>query len=142
MAKSKVMPLSQIENEIEDFIASQINSYAKELEVKIDKELEEVANDFVEKLKPVTPVDYDSDGGKYGHLRDNLNVKKKKSKGHTSFVVNYGKKGWLSTLLEYGWTAVNGRLIKRKAFIRPTFEKNKERYFKKIKQAVEKQVSK
>lgn len=134
--KIKVLTIPEVERELENVLAEMIDSYQKELEINVEKELQECAEDFKNELYPKTPT---SKKGK-DHLRDNLTVTKKKTKNEKSFIVHFGQKGWLSTLQEYGWTTVNGRIIKRPAFIRPTFEKNKERYFNKIKEAVKRQA--
>lgn len=132
----KEMPLLVVAKELENYIADLFDSYEKETTINIEKTVEKVANDFANELKTVTPVS-DTSGGKYGHIKNNINVKTETKNGKKRYVVNFGKKAYLSTLLEFGWTTKNGISVRRQAFIRPLFDRNKDRYFKQIKEAVE-----
>jgi HK97 gp10 family phage protein len=139
MAK-KTIPLSQISNQFADIVGGMIDSYVKELETNLEPIIEEVAKDFAKDLAEGTPVS-NTDGGKYGHLKDNIKVSRiRKDRQTVGFRVHFGNKGWLSTLREYGWTTVNGRLVSPKPFIRPIFDQNKERYSKKIRDSIDRQV--
>ena len=130
--RGRRLPLSEINEEFENMVAEIIDTYEKELTVKLDDVMKEVAHEFKDDLYPNVPVS-DGDGGKYGHLRDNLTVSNRKKKDSRVYEVHFGKKGWLSTLLEYGWRKRNSNeKVERTPFVRPVFEKNKAKYLKKI----------
>lgn len=138
---TKKIAIIDLDRELGDYIASLVDSYEKELIVNLNEVIEDIALDFKDKLYWPTPVSK-TDGGKHGHLRDNIAISGKvDDSGHISRTVHFGKKGWLATLLEYGWTSKYGKLVHQdKPFIRPTFEKHKEEYFKWIKKTVEEQM--
>lgn len=136
MAKNS-FPLSQVANELNSMIAEFLTEYSEELQEKADKVTEEVAKDFAEKLKTVTPR---SDEGPV-HMADTVKIttKKEKSPGRKVKVrfVSYGK--WqISHLLEFGWTHQSGKRIDRQPFVRPLFDENKDRYYKMYKEALSK----
>lgn len=136
MAKN-TYPLSQVANELNEMISGFLIEYSEELQAKADKVTEEVANDFAEKLKAVTPR---SDDGPE-HMADTVFVIKKneKSLGRKTKAryVGYGK--WrISHLLEFGWTHQSGKRIDRQPFVRPLFDQNKERYYKMYKEELSK----
>lgn len=136
MAKNS-FPLSQVANELNSMIAEFLTEYSEELQEKADKVTEEVAKDFAEKLKTVTPR---SDEGPV-HMADTVKIttKKEKSLGKKVKVrfVSYGK--WqISHLLEFGWTHQSGKRIDRQPFVRPLFDENKDRYYKMYKEALSK----
>jgi len=138
MAKIAII---DFDKELGPYIASLVDTYEKEMIVNLNDVIENIATDFKDKLQAVTPVSK-GDGGKYGHLRDNIKIgQKKKDNGSIARTVHFGKKSWLATLLEYGWTAKNGKLVhENKPFVRPVFERNQEMYFQMIKKAVEDQT--
>lgn len=130
-------PLSQVANELNSMIAEFLTEYSEELQEKADKVTEEVAKDFAEKLKTVTPR---SDEGPV-HMADTVKIttRKEKSLGKKVKVrfVSYGK--WqISHLLEFGWTHQSGKRIDRQPFVRPLFDENKDRYYKMYKEALSK----
>jgi hypothetical protein len=131
--------LIDLNKELGKYIEEFVDTYEKELTVTLDNTMGMIARDFGDKLYWPTPISK-GDGGKYGHLRDNITISGKHKDGKKSFLVHFGKKGWLSTLMEYGWHARNGKLVKREPFIRPTFEKNKELYVRWIKEEVQRQM--
>lgn len=136
MAKNS-FPLSQVANELNSMIAEFLTEYSEELQEKADKVTEEVAKDFAEKLKTVTPR---SDEGPV-HMADTVKIttRKEKSLGKKVKVrfVSYGK--WqISHLLEFGWTHQSGKRIDRQPFVRPLFDENKDRYYKMYKEALSK----
>ena len=136
MAKNS-FPLSQVANELNSIVAGFLTEYSEELQEKADKVTEEVAKDFAEKLKTVTPR---SDEGPV-HMADTVKIttKKEKSLGKKVKVrfVSYGK--WqISHLLEFGWTHQSGKRIDRQPFVRPLFDENKDRYYKMYKEALSK----
>lgn len=136
MASKKTFNLSDISDHFQDMVANEIDSYVKELNTSIDNVVHEVAVEFSKDLKIATPVSTTPTGNQ-GHLRDNIKVSKRTKQGHKYCEVHFGKKGWLSTLHEYGWTTKNGRIVRNnQSFVRKTFDTNKEQYFRKIKEAI------
>ena len=130
-------PLSQVANELNKIISGMLNEYSEELQEKADKVTEQVAQDFAEQLKEVTPRS-DSLGE---HMADTVQVTTKKEKSLGKVVrarfVHY-KKWRVSHLLEFGWTARDGGRVERTPFVRPLFDRNKERYTKMYKEELEK----
>lgn len=136
MAKNSY-PLSQVANELNSIISSMLTEYSEELQAKADKVTEQVAEDFAQKLKEVTPRS--DEGGK--HMADTVKVTVKKERSIGKVVrarfVHYGK--WqVSHLLEFGWTSKNGKRIDRQPFVRPLFDQNKDRYTRMYKEELEK----
>lgn len=130
-------PLSQVANELNQILSQYLTEYSEELQEKADEVTEEVARDFAAKLKEVTPR---SDNNTT-HLADTVKVvyKKERSFGQPKKAryVCYGK--WqIAHLLEFGYTAKNGRRIDRIPFVRPLFDQNKERYSKMYKEKLQK----
>lgn len=133
---AQVIPLEEISEKFAEMIHKIIEEYRKDLEIEIEPVLKKVAETFKNDLYQVTPVS-ETDGGEYGHLRDNLRSYKSTRKGEPRYIVDFGKKGYVATFLEYGWVTQNGKRVPPKAFVIPTFERNKERYYQKIKQHIE-----
>ena len=129
MAKNS-FPLSQVANELNSILASMLTEYSEELQKKADDITEAISQDFASRLKSVTPrSDTLDDTGV--HMADTVRVvyKKERSFGQTKKAryVCYDK--WqISHLMEFGWTAKNGKHIDRKPFVRPLFDQNKDRY--------------
>lgn len=121
-------PLTQVANELGNIISSMLTEYSEELQKKCDAVTEEVAQDFADKLKDVTPrSNYDGE-----HIADTVMVTQKQEKEYGQVkkaqYVSYGK--WrIAHLLEFGWTTKNNRRITRTPFVRPLFDSNKERYY-------------
>ena len=112
-----------------------VTEYSEKLYEKANKVTEQVAHDFSEKLRKVTP----RSNTNTEHTADTIMVSTKKEKfyGRTSrpLYVHYGK--WqLVHLLEFGWTSKDGKRIDRKPFIRPLFDNNKETYYRMYKEAL------
>ena len=130
-------PLSQVANELNSIISSILTEYSEELQEKADKVTEQIAQDFAEQLRDVTPRS-DSLGE---HMADTVKVttKKERSLGKVTRArfVHYGK--WrTSHLLEFGWTSRDGKRVERAPFVRPLFDRNKERYTRMYKEELEK----
>lgn len=122
-------PLSYVAREFQNILAEMVQEYADELNPKVNEITRQVAEDFASSLKTVTPRS--SAAGQ--HLADTVEVSKEKERyyGKTTqtYVVHFGK--WqIAHLLEFGWTAKNGKRVERQAFVRPLFDRNKERYVK------------
>lgn len=127
------IPLSTINKELKKLVAEAINNYQKELEIDLTDTLDGISADFERNLRDVTPVSK-GDGGAEGHLRDNITRDKKTEKGRTYFEVNFGKKSWLSGLLEFGVRYSKKGLVKY-PFVRPLWARKKEEYRQKILEA-------
>ena len=129
----KSYPLSQVATELNSIISQFLTEYSEELQKKADKVTEIVANDFAEQLKTVTP----RSNNDTVHMADTVVVSTKKEKAYGQIAkaryVSY-KKWQASHLLEFGWTARNGNRIDRQPFVRPLFDRNKERYYKMYKE--------
>lgn len=130
-------PLSYVSRELNTILSEMIQEYGEDLSQKADKVTANIAEDFAKKLKEVTPRS-DSD---HDHMADTVRVTKKseKSYGRTgkSYIVHYGK--WqISHLLEFGWTAKNGKRITRSPFVRPLFDNNKSEYYQMYKEVLSK----
>lgn len=114
-----------------------VNEYGEELSRKAFEVTRTIAKDFAEQLKEVTPrSDNDSE-----HIADTVMLTEGKNKQygrtHKIFYVHYGK--WqIAHLLEFGWTLRNGQRLERNPFIRPLFDKNKERYYNMYKEKLSK----
>ena len=133
MAKSKSVhsyPLSYISKELRNIIASFVDDYEKELTKKASEITVKVANDFAEQLKQETPRS--KNPGRYEHLADTVIVSEKGEKfagGKGKVLYVHFTKWQIAHLLEFGWTTRNGKKITRTPFVRPLFDKNKERYY-------------
>lgn len=132
MARKKSVneyPLTYVAKEMQNILSGFLQDYESELNSKVDEITEQVANDFASQLRQVTPRSFINGE----HLADTVKVstQAEKSYGRKSkiYVVHYGK--WqIAHLLEFGWTARNGVRIERKAFVRPLFDNNREKYVK------------
>jgi hypothetical protein len=130
-------PLSQVAKDLNSIISSMLTEYSEELQAKADKVTEQVAQDFAKQLKEVTPRS--NDPGE--HMADTVEVtaKNERSLGKVTRArfVHYRK--WrTSHLLEFGWTSRDGKRVERTPFVRPLIDRNKERYTKMYKEALEK----
>lgn len=131
-------PLSYVTQNLNNMVSEIFDSYEKELQSKAEKVTEKVAKDFAGKLKQVTPKSSIAGGE---HLADTVIVTGKKLKSYgrvTKAQYVHYKKWQIVHLLEFGWTARNGKRIERTPFIRPLFDQNKEQYYQMYKEAVQK----
>lgn len=122
-------PLSYVSNNLNKIVSEFLTDYSEELQAKVDKITEQVAKDFANQLKAVTPR---SQNASEEHLADTIVVTAKTQKvyGRTSKARYVHFRKWqISHLLEFGWTARNGKKITRTPFVRPLFDKNKDRYY-------------
>lgn len=130
-------PLSIVAKEMNKIISDIVQDYETELNPKVDKITEDIANDFAKQLAQVTP----RSSANTDHLADSVKVStlKAKSYGKSSkvYVVHY-KKWQIAHLLEFGWTTKNGIKINRQPFVRPLFDQNKEKYVKMYKDGLDK----
>lgn len=124
-----VYPLSYVSSNLNKIVSEFLTEYSEELQAKADKITENVAKDFANQLKAVTPR---SENTSEEHLADTIVVTTKTQKvyGRTSKARYVHFRKWqISHLLEFGWTARNGKKITRTPFVRPLFDKNKDRYY-------------
>ena len=122
-------PLSYVAKEMQNILAEFVSDYADEVEGKAAEITQQVATDFASLLGPATPRSTKVDE----HLADTVKLTKSTSKYYgkktTAYVVHYGK--WqIAHLLEFGWTSKNGEHVVRQPFIRPLFDRNRDRYVK------------
>lgn len=132
-------PLSYVANELNRIVADIVTDYETELKGKVEEITKEVANDFAEQLRTETPKSGVTAGAE--HLADTVMVTEKAEKSlgtkKKKFYVHYGK--WqIAHLLEFGWTLRNGKRLDRTPFIRPLFDRNKERYYRMYKEGIQK----
>lgn len=132
-------PLSYVSNSLNKIMSEFLTEYSEELQEKAHNVTEKVANDFAQQLREATPRSEDPGG--YEHLADTVVV----SDGKEKFAGSKGKvlyvhytKWQIAHLLEFGWTARNGKRIERQPFVRPLFNKNYGRYYKMYKEELEK----
>lgn len=136
MAKNSY-PLNYVSSQLDSILSEMFTEYSEELYEKANIVTEQIAKDFAVKLKDVTPrSDYTGE-----HIADTIKVSEetKKSFGRSGKVyrVHFGK--WqIAHLLEFGWTAKNGKRITRRPFVRTLFDNNKERYVNMYKEALKK----
>lgn len=126
-------PLTYVSQNLNKMLSEMLTEYSVELQKKAEKVTEEVAETFAKDLKPVTPRSY-SIGE---HLADSITVTKKyqQSYGAKRPVIYVHFKKWqISHLLEFGWTARNGKRISRTPFVRPLFDNNREKYYRMYKE--------
>lgn len=127
----KVYPISYVTKHLQELLKKAFDEYGDQLEKDASQSLYECAEDYAKELKPVTPrskIDHE-------HLADTIGVKKetKVYYGKSSEVaVVYFRKYQLPHLLEFGWIGRNGKKVERKPFMRPLFDKNSDRYYRKI----------
>lgn len=129
--KVRSYPLSYVANEMSKIISDIVTDYEKELSGKAEEITKQVAQDFAEQLREITPRSSVVAGDP--HLADTVKVTEKIEKSMGSkkkkMYVHYGK--WqIAHLLEFGWTLKNGQRLERTPFIRPLFDRNKDRYVK------------
>lgn len=128
MSEKHEYPLSYVNKNLEKIIAEFVNEYSDDLSQKAAAITEKVAQDFAAQLKDETPKS-DVSGE---HLADTVAVTAVASKSYgregKGYVVHYGK--WqIAHLLEFGWTLRNGKRMNRTPFVRPLFDRNKEKYY-------------
>lgn len=133
-------PLSYVSQNMQAIISEMLNTYGEQVQEKADRVTKEVAEDFAKSLSSVTPRSMDLDS-ESPHLADTVMVTTKSSKQYGKKVktrfVHFGK--WqISHLLEFGWTLRDGRKLVRTPFVRPLFDRKKESYVKKYKEALSK----
>lgn len=116
----KRYPLKYVADNFSKIVEEYVDTYEKEKSGKTDEILKEISNDFADNLKQVTPRSTNTKGV---HLADTIGVEKSGKK----YIVYFGKYQ-IPHLLEFGWTAKNGRRINRTPFIRPLFDRSKEKY--------------
>ena len=129
-------PLSYVSSELNNMLSSILREYSEGLYVKAQKITEEIAHDFADKLKTVTPRS-SSEGT---HLADTVVVtsSKDRSLGRETHPVWVHYKKWqISHLLEFGWTLRSGKKMTRQPFVRPLFDSQKSRYYKTYKEGLQ-----
>ena len=134
-------PLSTISKEFSSIMNEMLTEYADTFQKNSYRAVQKIANTFAEDLKSVTPRSDSVAGYDGAHLADSIVVSKKGeryySSTHEAYFVHFQK--WqIAHLLEFGWTARNGRRIERTPFVRPLFDNNKERYMQIIKEELSK----
>ena len=127
-----------VANNLNNIVAEFLTEYSEELQKKADEVTEKVANDFAKELKTVTPR---SESIVSEHLADSIKVTAKKQKGYgkttTARYIHFNK--WqIAHLLEFGWTLKNGQKLTREPFVRPLFDRNKDRYYRMYKEELKK----
>lgn len=134
MAKN-VYPLSTVSSQLNSILLEMFNEYGDKISEKAYGVTEKIAQDFAEQLKTVTP----RSNSNTEHTADTVVVSKRDKvtygKKHSVLYVHY-RKWQLTHLLEFGWTAKNGRRVTRTPFVRPLFDNNKERYYNMYKEAL------
>lgn len=128
-------PLKYVSSNLNKIIAEMVNTYGKEISGKAHSVTKKVAQDFAEKLKVETP----RSTADTEHLADTVVItgKGEKFAGGSGKVLYVHYTKWqLAHLLEFGWTAKNGRKITRTPYIRPLFDNNKDRYYNMYKEAL------
>ena len=129
-------PLSYVTQNLDKMMSEIFTEYSQEVEKKAEQVTLQVAKDFAEKLKEVTPRSMDSASE---HLADTVVVTGRKEKSHgkvtKSQYVHY-RKWQIVHLLEFGWTLRSGARLERTPFIRPLFDNNSDRYYQMYKEAL------
>ena len=134
--------LNYVTNELGNILAEMFAEYGEDVSERANKVTKEIAEDFAKKLKSETP----RSGYPGENLADAVQVTEGKEKSYgrigKTYTVHYDKDGsqrWrIAHLLEFGWTARNGKRIDRKPFVRTLFDNNRERYYKMYKDELSK----
>ena len=130
-------PLSYVNRNLESILVEMVKEYSDDLSEQAAKITEQVANDFAQQLKEETPRSNMSDE----HLADTVQCTAVASKTYgresKGYVVHYGK--WqIAHLLEFGWTLRNGKRMDRTPFVRPLFDRNRDKYYNMYKEGLSK----
>ena len=120
--------LSYVANSLSEILSGIFAEYGEEVMEAANETTVKVANDFAKALAPVTPRStHDTE-----HLADTITVTERTEKfagvKQKTLYVHF-KKWQISHLLEFGWTLKNGKRMERTPFVRPLFDRNKEKYF-------------
>lgn len=129
-------PLSYVSANLNKMLSEFFTEFGEKAQEKAYAVTKQVAQDFAEKLKSATPKSPNPRG--YEHLADTVVVSEKGEKfagGKGKVLYVHYTKWQIAHLLEFGWTARDGRFITRTPFVRPLFDDNKERYYRMYKEA-------
>lgn len=133
-------PLSQVAKELDQIVGSMLKQYSEAIQEKADEITQQVAEDFAQQLSHATPRSDELDDTGV-HMADTVIITHKKERSYGQVkkarYVSYGK--WqISHLLEFGWTSKLGKRVDRQPFVRPLFDRNKEKYIKMYKEGLSK----
>ena len=135
----KTYPLSYVANEMNRILSDIVTDYETQISGKAAEITKQVAEDFAGQLRQATPRS--TIQSPLPHLADTVKVTEKleRSLGRKgkAVYVHYGKYQ-IAHLLEFGWTLRNGQRLERTPFVRPLFDRNKERYYRMYKDGLSK----
>ena len=130
-------PLSYVTQNLDKMMSELVAECGTRIDKDASEVLKKCADDYSQQLKNVTP----SSTKNTVHLKDTIQVSEQKSqyygKVQKAQVVHF-KKWQIAHLLEFGWTAKNGMKVVRNPFIRPLFDSNKNKYYKWMKEGLQK----
>lgn len=116
-------------NKALDSINSLVQRYGEEVVIKIDKRIDQTADEILEYIKANTPR---SDSGN-NHLADSF----VKTKTGDIVYISSKTKGKLVHLIELGFKHTSGKFIKGRPFLIPSYEKFTPQMLEDLKRIIE-----
>jgi hypothetical protein len=114
-------------------ISEMVDEYAEEILAKLEKKLDETANEIVKYIKSNAPR---SGGSK--PFADSFVAESQGSGINKSIVIFSSEKGKLTHLLEFGFTHRSGKYVGPRPFMRPAYDLLTPKMIEDIKSIIEK----
>ncbi|MBE0700735.1 MAG: HK97 gp10 family phage protein [Acholeplasmataceae bacterium] len=114
-------------------ISSMVDDYAQEVIVKLEKQLDETAQEIVEYIRTHAPR---SGGSK--PFADSFIAEPQGSGVNKTIFIFSSKKGKLTHLLEFGFTHRSGKYVGPRPFMRPAYDLLTPKMLEDIKSIIEK----
>jgi hypothetical protein len=114
-------------------ISSMVDDYAQEMIMKLEKRLDETAQEIVNYIKTQAPR---SGGSK--PFADSFIAESQGSGIHKTIFIFSNKKGKLTHLLEFGFTHRGGKYVGPRPFLRPAYDLLTPKMLEDIKRIIEK----
>jgi hypothetical protein len=120
-------------DDLGDVISNMISDYAQEVILRLEKKLDETAEEIVKYIKSNAPR---SGGSK--PFADSFVAESQGSGINKSIVIFSSEKGKLTHLLEFGFTHRSGKYVGPRPFMRPAYELLTPKMLEDIKSIIEK----
>jgi hypothetical protein len=120
-------------DDLGDVISNMISDYAQEVILRLEKKLDETAEEIVKYIKSNAPR---SGGSK--PFADSFVAESQGSGINKSIVIFSSEKGKLTHLLEFGFTHRSGKYVGPRPFMRPAYDLFTPKMLEDIKSIIEK----